>query len=137
MKEPDPPPQGASQDRRHVRFRAAALFAVLLVMIILFSDALERTLAHRLFDAYQALMPRQRISAPAIIVAIDEASLKAHGQWPWPRTIVARLCEAINAAGRLLSASTSSSPNGPLPGPAAGIPSRSRSRHEAQPPAAA
>ena len=99
MKEPDPSPQGASQDRRHVRIRAAVLFAVLLVTIILFSDALERTLAHRLFDAYQALMPRQRISAPAIIVAIDEASLKAHGQWPWPRTVVTRLCEAINTAG--------------------------------------
>ena len=35
-----------------------------------------------LFGAYQGLMPRSRASAPAMIVAIDEASLDARGQWP-------------------------------------------------------
>jgi len=50
------------------------------------------------FDAYQRLMPRTRESAPALIVAIDEASLDAHGQWPWPRTLTARLVESIARA---------------------------------------
>ena len=35
-----------------------------------------------LFDSYQDLAPRNRISAPAVIVAIDEASLSEIGQWP-------------------------------------------------------
>jgi adenylate cyclase len=43
------------------------------------------------FDAYQRLAPRARRSAPAVIVAIDEESLRLHGQWPWPRTWLARL----------------------------------------------
>jgi len=81
---------------RSVRIRAAALLIALLGLTALFSDGLERTLAHRLFDAYQALTPRQRVSAPVVIVEIDEASLRAHGQWPWPRTLVARLLAAIN-----------------------------------------
>ena len=50
------------------------------------------------FDVYQKLMPRPRSSAPAVIVAIDERSLDERGQWPWPRTLVAQLMAAINAA---------------------------------------
>ncbi len=44
-------------------------------------------------------MPR---SAPVVIVTIDEESLRRYGQWPWPRTwlarLVARLAEARPAA---------------------------------------
>jgi serine phosphatase RsbU (regulator of sigma subunit)/CHASE2 domain-containing sensor protein len=43
------------------------------------------------FDAYQRWAPRIRRSAPAVVVAIDEDSLRLHGQWPWPRTWLARL----------------------------------------------
>jgi len=52
-----------------------------------------------LFDGYQRLFPRERQSAPAIIVAIDEHALERHGQWPWPRTRVAQLIAGIAAAG--------------------------------------
>jgi adenylate cyclase len=50
------------------------------------------------FDTYQRLMPRSRVSAPAMIVAIDERALDARGRWPWPRTVVAELMRAILAA---------------------------------------
>jgi adenylate cyclase len=52
-----------------------------------------------LFDSYQKLMPRKRVSAPAVIVAIDERALDARGQWPWPRTVAADLIRAIAQAG--------------------------------------
>jgi adenylate cyclase len=42
-------------------------------------------------DTYQVLSPRERRSAPAMIVAIDETSLDQFGQWPWPRSVVAEL----------------------------------------------
>jgi len=42
-------------------------------------------------------MPRSRDTAPAVIVAIDEPSLDARGQWPWPRPLVAELLRAILA----------------------------------------
>ena len=50
-----------------------------------------------LFDSYQGLAPRERVSAPAIIVDIDEASLKRFGQWPWPRSLLAQLVGQIDA----------------------------------------
>ena len=43
-------------------------------------------------------MPRSRSSQPAVIVAIDERALDEQGQWPWPRSLVADLIDAINAA---------------------------------------
>ncbi len=51
-----------------------------------------------LFDAYQSLSPRVPGSMPAVIVAIDEKSLSALGQWPWPRTVVAGLIDEISKA---------------------------------------
>ncbi len=69
---------------------------------------LAATLSHfeplrsALFDFYQSAYPRVRRSMPAVIVAIDEESLRRHGQWPWPRTrlaqLVAHLAEARPAA---------------------------------------
>jgi CHASE2 domain-containing sensor protein len=43
------------------------------------------------FDACQSFAPRIPKSAPAVVVAIDEKSLKAIGQWPWPRSVMAEL----------------------------------------------
>jgi len=48
-----------------------------------------------LFDLYQRTMPRYRDSDPVKIVAIDNASLAAIGQWPWPRQIDAQLIHKI------------------------------------------
>src|SRR5262249_27392031 len=42
---------------------------------------------------------RPRVSAPAVIVEIDDESLAHHGQWPWPRTLLAQLVSRIAAAG--------------------------------------
>lgn len=50
-----------------------------------------------LFDAYQQEQPRTPQSHPVTIVAIDEASLKQLGQWPWPRHRLAALVSAITA----------------------------------------
>ncbi|MEI6703402.1 MAG: CHASE2 domain-containing protein, partial [Deltaproteobacteria bacterium] len=50
------------------------------------------------FDCYHQLSPRKRISQPVTIVAIDDQSLSALGQWPWPRTLLARLVNTIMAA---------------------------------------
>jgi serine phosphatase RsbU (regulator of sigma subunit)/CHASE2 domain-containing sensor protein len=50
------------------------------------------------FDTLQTLHPRQVATFPVTVVEIDERSLDAFGQWPWPRTILARLLRQIDAA---------------------------------------
>jgi adenylate cyclase len=53
------------------------------------------------FDAYQHLKPRQFdvAKSPVRIVAIDDASLKRIGQFPWPRTIIAGMIDRLREAG--------------------------------------
>lgn len=53
----------------------------------------------RLLDARFKLRGQQPVSDTVAIVAIDDASLQALGRWPWSRTRIAELIEAINAAG--------------------------------------
>ena len=51
------------------------------------------------FDNYQRLAPRPYVPQPVHIVDIDEESLKRLGQWPWPRSQVARLVDRLTQAG--------------------------------------
>ena len=69
------------------------------VVAITLQPPLVRSVRDTLFDGYQALSPRARKSFPAIIVAIDEQSLAAYGQWPWPRTRTAELLRRIAESG--------------------------------------
>ncbi|HSV53385.1 MAG TPA: CHASE2 domain-containing protein [Burkholderiaceae bacterium] len=50
-----------------------------------------------LFDSYQRVFPRERRQQPVVVVEIDEKSLEAQGQWPWPRNRLAQLVDAIAA----------------------------------------
>lgn len=51
------------------------------------------------FDQFQRWHLRTYTEVAVRVVDIDEASLKAHGQWPWPRTRVAELVERLHANG--------------------------------------
>ena len=52
------------------------------------------------FDSLQRLWPRQMEAVqPVRIVDIDEASLQTLGQWPWPRTALAKLVDELTDLG--------------------------------------
>jgi adenylate cyclase len=55
------------------------------------------------YDLYQRTSPRQQSAEaqqiPIVVVDIDDRSLKQLGQWPWPRTMVARLIDRLREAG--------------------------------------
>lgn len=56
----------------------------------------------RVFDAYQRAFPRplpEASRSPVVIIDIDEASLKAFGQWPWPHAQLADLIGATHQLG--------------------------------------
>lgn len=57
-------------------------------------------LPDRTFDAFQKWKPRQSDEQdPVVVVGIDEASLDAIGQWPWPRSYLARLTDQLHGMG--------------------------------------
>lgn len=65
----------------------------------LWDPAPVQLLRLRSFDIYQMIQPREPTAQPAVIVDIDDASLEKHGQWPWPRTLIATLVGKIAGAG--------------------------------------
>jgi len=57
------------------------------------------SLGNQVFDGFARAYPREYTPAPVKIVDIDEESLRRQGQWPWPRTEVARLLKKLTDAG--------------------------------------
>lgn len=74
---------------------AAMVVLLVLTAVVALDPWPDHPLRRAWFDLYLKLDPRQPVSAPVVIVAIDEASLARHGQWPWPRNQLARLLAAI------------------------------------------
>jgi serine phosphatase RsbU (regulator of sigma subunit)/CHASE2 domain-containing sensor protein len=80
--------------------RRGRLLGVLLLVLLTVVTAAPYVRGRELvryvwFDACQRLVPRARVSAPVVIVDVDGPSLARHGQWPWPRTVLARLVDRL------------------------------------------
>ncbi|QFS96803.1 Adenylate cyclase 2 [Labrenzia sp. THAF191b] len=56
------------------------------------------------FDTYQRFKPREALGQPIRIIDIDEMSIAQLGQWPWPRTQIAKLLERIQNLGAACAA---------------------------------
>ena len=95
----------STSEQRHLLRRLAAsgravgalALALALAALLLAGDGALASLRLFGFDVLQRLMPRQPEGTPVLIVAIDDASLKRFGQWPWPRHLVAELVARIHA----------------------------------------
>lgn len=69
------------------------------VALRLLDPAAMQTLRLAFFDQMQIMQPRATQNFPVRIVDIDEDSLDALGQWPWPRTTLAEMVEKLGEAG--------------------------------------
>ena len=83
------------------------LLLAALIVLLLFEPRPLRALRLAFFDTLQFRAPSERVSGRVVIVDIDEASLARYGQWPWPRTLLARLIEVMGRGGPPPSGSTS------------------------------
>lgn len=80
--------------------RAVCLGLLAALMLVRIWDPPQlAALRMRSFDFYQWLKPREVSKRPVVIVDIDEPSLGAYGQWPWPRTLLADLVSRLTRMG--------------------------------------
>jgi serine phosphatase RsbU (regulator of sigma subunit) len=83
--------------------RAAMVVALLLAVFdVWLGERYWSPVRYRIFDAYQRASPRLPQRRPVVIVDIDEASIAKLGQWPWPRSRLARLIDATSQLGALV-----------------------------------
>jgi CHASE2 domain-containing sensor protein len=97
-----PRDRGLGRLGRRSRVAAWLLLALCLALELSAGEALFAGLRRALFDAYARAAPRTRGVGAVVIVAVDDASLRELGQWPWPRQRLAQLVKGI-LAGRPLA----------------------------------
>ena len=75
--------------------KALIPFAIIIACIPLINPlGMFSDLRLKSFDTFQNLIPRSALEGdPVVVIDIDDESLNIHGQWPWPRTLVARLVD--------------------------------------------
>ncbi len=95
--------EAAAAEPRTPAYRRIWLVGLLTLGLLTALLAVETNWSTRLqmfgFDTLQVSAPRKIVSTPAMVVEIDEKSLAALGQWPWPRTILAELVRDIEKYG--------------------------------------
>src|SRR6266446_406170 len=84
------------QTLQHGRLLALLVLAAVLALRILDPSSVQ-LMRMRGFDVLQEIFPRDEGEHPVAIVDIDDESLKALGQWPWPRTLIAELVDRLTA----------------------------------------
>ena len=78
--------------------RAGTLAAGLLALAALLAPRWAGEARDTAADLLVRAMPRPADgAAPVVVVAIDAPAIAAHGPWPWPREILARLLEGVAA----------------------------------------
>jgi len=73
----------------------------LMVVLYVLQPQILRFLDYKIYDQHLRRNHSEKTSGIPVIVDIDEKSLAALGQWPWPRYRVALLLEKIRLAGAL------------------------------------
>lgn len=116
--EKDPP----AKPRLFRRLMAVGLVVVLtLFLLFAFPPRFLRDLDTACSDLIATTMPATTPQPEIVLVEIDESSLASHGQWPWPRTLMAQLIETIVAGGPAVVATNILFPerdrSSPLPTP--------------------
>lgn len=77
-----------------------AIFVILVAITLFFIDApFVRFMELKALDLRMVYRGAQPSGDETVIAAIDEKSLSELGRWPWPRSTIARLLEALKGYG--------------------------------------
>ncbi|MEM7634396.1 MAG: CHASE2 domain-containing protein, partial [Pseudomonadota bacterium] len=77
----------------------ALVLLLAMVALRVVDPAPLETLRLKTFDLYQIALAPKPTPQQVIIVDIDEKSLNELGQWPWPRSTLAKIIDKVGQAG--------------------------------------
>ncbi|MFY9143576.1 CHASE2 domain-containing protein [Sulfuricurvum sp.] len=83
---------------RAASLTTGALIATVLYYMLWWKTPLLTYIDYKLYDQLNRVFPPQHTPDATIVVEIDDKSLKAFGQWPWPRMITAKLIDTVSRA---------------------------------------
>ncbi|MBI5601314.1 MAG: CHASE2 domain-containing protein [Gemmatimonadetes bacterium] len=83
---------------RRVLLTGAAAAVVVLTVAVAAPDALAR-LEERTLDGLMVSAGGRAPASRVTVVAVDDQSVAAIGQWPWPHDVMAQFVDSLNASG--------------------------------------
>lgn len=87
------------REGRGLLLGAGLLLTVLVAVLVIFPPRIVQQADLRLYDHLLAGRSVAPVSGVPVLVGIDEESLAAYGQWPWPRYRLAALVECLQRRG--------------------------------------
>ena len=84
-----------------LKYKNYLIFLLILVLLILlksFNPNFIKSISFLSFDLYQKVVPLTKQDSEVIIIDIDEKSLGKFGQFPWSRSVFAKIIENVNQA---------------------------------------
>ena len=69
---------------------------LLLISLKIINPPFIKSVSYLSFDLYQKIFPLEKNETKVIIIDIDEKSLGKFGQFPWSRSVFAKIIENIN-----------------------------------------
>ena len=83
------------------KYRNYVTFFILLIILIsikISNPSFVKSISFISFDLYQKVFPLKKSETEVVIIDIDEKSLGKFGQFPWSRSVFAKILENVNAA---------------------------------------
>ena len=74
----------------------------LLIILKISNPSFIKSVSFLSFDLYQKVFPLRNQNSEVIIVDIDEKSLAKFGQFPWNRSVFAKILSNINSINSML-----------------------------------
>jgi len=84
-----------------IKYKNYIIFLILLFFLIVLktiNPSFIKSVSYLSFDLYQKVFPLNKQTSEVIIIDIDEKSLSKFGQFPWNRSIFAKILENVSAA---------------------------------------
>ena len=84
-----------------LKYKNYLIFLLILILLILlktYNPNFIKSISFLSFDLYQKVIPLRKQDSDVIIIDIDEKSLGKFGQFPWSRSIFAKIISNVNEA---------------------------------------
>ena len=84
-----------------IKYQNYFSFLVILILLIalkIANPSFVRSISNLSFDLYQKVFTLNKTESNVIIIDIDEKSLGKFGQFPWSRSVFAKILENVNVS---------------------------------------
>ena len=81
---------------KYLNYIVFFILLILLITIKIINPTFIKSISNLSFDLYQKAFPLEKQDSNVVIIDIDEKSLGKFGQFPWSRSVFAKILDQIN-----------------------------------------